>query len=176
MNDFSGHHLRLRLAPDDEHTTPEPADALENALTIILSPAEATSATLDPHKAVLDITYPPNAMPSQNSASSPLATYIAKELRSTFEEERATISYLLSTSSMSADVRPRSVSPDIADSLAKRTTRSLRYSATYHLSFSLFTEGALPSTWDVEAGVAKYMQPMLDVLTPIHNFTIDTQV
>jgi phosphatidylinositol glycan class S len=176
LNDFSGHHLRLRLALDEAAQGTESGDALDDALTIHLTPGDTTSATLDSHTPVLDITYPPNAMPSPNSASSPLATYIAKELRSTFEEERATISYLLSTSSMSTDVRPRSVAPDMAENLAKRTTRSLRYAGTYHLTFSLFTEGALPSTWDIETAVAEYMQPMLDILSPIHNFTIDTQV
>lgn len=176
LNDFSGHHLRLRLASSDNTQNSDVNDALDDALTIHLTPGDATSSTLNPHNPVLDITYPPNALPSSNSASSPLATYIAKELRSTFEEERATISYLLSTSSMSADVRPRSVATDIADNLAKRTTRSLRYAGTYHLTFSLFTEGALPSTWDIEASIANYMQPMLDILSPIHNFTIDTQV
>lgn len=176
LNDFSGHHLRLRLEPGSGEASPDSADPVDNALTLQLTPGESTTASLDPHTPVLDITYPPNAMPSPNSATSPLATYIAKELRSTFEEERATISYLLSTSSMSTDTRLRNVASDTADKLAKRTSRSLRYATTYHLTFSLFTEGALPSTWDIETAVSEYMQPMLDILSPIHNFTIDTQV
>lgn len=55
-------------------------------------------------------------------------------------------------------------------------TRSLRYAPTYHLSFSLFTDGPTPNTWDIEAAVETYIRPILDVLRPIHNFTIDTQV
>lgn len=173
LNDFSGHHLRLQLASTAAGGQLEAAD---DALTVQLKPGETTSATLDSHSPVLDITFPPNAIPSSNAASSPLAAYIAKELRSTFAEEQSIISYLLTTSSMSSDVRPRSLTPEIAESISKRTTRSLRYASTYHLSFSLFTEGPLPSTWDVEAAVEDYMKPMLDILSPIHNFTIDTQV
>lgn len=58
----------------------------------------------------------------------------------------------------------------------KRVTRSFRYAPTYHLSFSLFTDGPTPNTWDIEAAVGAYIRPILDVLRPMHNFTIDTQV
>ncbi|KAF7556486.1 hypothetical protein G7046_g6291 [Stylonectria norvegica] len=177
QNDFSGHHLRLQLAPKNE-TKREAAteDGSEVALTIQLTLGEAISASLNPHAAVLDITYPPNIIPSPSSSSSTLATFIANELQSTFAEEQSIISYLLSTSSASTDARPQGLSPDAAEQLSKRTTRSVRYAATYHLTFSLFTPGAIPNTWDIEAAIDEYMKPMLDVLGPIHNFTIDTQV
>jgi GPI-anchor transamidase subunit S len=115
-------------------------------------------------------------VPSLNSASSTLATFIANELRDIFYEEQTVIAYLLSTSSMASDARPQSLTPAAAEALSKRTTRSLRYAHTYHLTFSLFTDGPAPSTWDIEAAVDEYMRPVLDVLAPIHNFTIDTQV
>jgi phosphatidylinositol glycan class S len=101
---------------------------------------------------------------------------VANQLRSTFAEEQATISYLLSAASGSPDQRPQGLTPEAADSLAKRTTRSLKYSPTYHLTFSLFTDGDHPSSWDIESAVDEFMKPVLDVLAPIHNFTIDTQV
>ncbi|AEO67836.1 uncharacterized protein THITE_2116949 [Thermothielavioides terrestris NRRL 8126] len=174
LNDFSGHHLRLQLAPpaasenrDHDH---------DSVLTIRLLPGETTTASFDPHAPVLDITYPPNTLPSPTSSSSSLATYVAGQLRSTFAEEQATISYLLSTNSIPSEHRPQGLSPDVADSLSKRTTRSLKYAPTYHLTFSLFTSGPLPSSWDIEDAIHQYMKPVLDVLSPIHNFTIDTQV
>lgn len=176
LNDFSGHHLRLRLAPREKQSEEGQQDGGDDAFSIQMCPGETTSATLNPHSAVLDITYPANAIPSPNSASSTLATYIADELRSTFSEEQAIISYLLSASSMFTDGRPQSLTPEVAEALSKRTTRSLRYSPTYHLTFSLFTDGALPNTWDIEAALDAYMRPLLDVLRPLHNFTIDTQV
>ncbi|KAH7166344.1 phosphatidylinositol-glycan biosynthesis class S protein [Dactylonectria macrodidyma] len=171
-NDFSGHHLRLQLAPKGSDPV---ADDSQVALTIQLTPGETNAASLNPHSAVLDIVYPPNAIPSPSSSSSALATYIAKELQSTFSEEQSTISYLLSTSS-APDARPQNLNPEMAELLSKRTTRSLRYAPTYHLTFSLFTAGAVPNTWDIETAIDEYMKPMLDVLGPIHNFTIDTQV
>lgn len=175
LNDFPGHHLRLQLDPRAS-TTNGTANPDDVALVIRLQPGEATTASLHPYESILDITYPPHSIPSPSSSSSSLATYVASELRSTFAEEQAVISYLLSTSSAKAEHRPQGLAPETADAIAKRTTRSLRYSPTYHLTFSLFTDGPAPSSWDIEAAIDKYMKPVLDVLGPIHNFTIDTQV
>ncbi|KAK4180935.1 phosphatidylinositol-glycan biosynthesis class S protein [Triangularia setosa] len=171
LNDFAGHHLRLQLGDEKQ-------DSADNgsALTIRLTQGEGTTAMLDPYEPILDITYPPNTIPSPTASSSALATYIASQLRTTFAEEQATISYLLSTNSMPSEHRPLGLSPETAESLAKRTTRSLKYAPTYHLTFSLFTSGSLPSSWDIEMAIEEYMKPVLDVLSPIHNFTIDTQV
>ncbi|GFP59902.1 GPI transamidase component PIG-S homolog [Trichoderma asperellum] len=173
LNDFSGHHLRLELAP---RNAPIRRDDFQTALTIRLKPGTSSSASLNQDSAVLDITYPPNYVPSLTSPSSPLASYITNELRATFAEEQSIISYLLSTSSMSTGVRPQGLSAEAAEALSKRTTRSLRYAPTYHLTFSLFTDKGLPNTWDIEAALDEYIRPMLEVLRPIHNFTIDTQV
>lgn len=175
LNDFPGHHLRLQLDPRAStiNGTANPDDV---ALIIRLQPGDSTTASLHPFESILDITYPPNSIPSPSSSSSSLATYVASELRSTFAEEQAVISYLLSTSSAKAEHRPLGLALETADTIAKRTTRSLRYAPTYHLTFSLFTDGPAPSSWDIEAAIDKYMKPVLDVLGPIHNFTIDTQV
>ncbi|POR39063.1 Uncharacterized protein TPAR_00740 [Tolypocladium paradoxum] len=179
LNDFSGHHLRLQLAPKDaaaNASTGNDGKQEEPALTIRLTPGESSAASLNPQSAELDMTYALNSIPSLNSASSALASLIADELRSTFAEEQSIISYLLSTSSMSSGARRQALTPEVTEALAKRTTKSLRYAPTYHLTFSLFTDGAVPSRWDIEAAVDAYMRPVLDVLRPIHNFTIDTQV
>ncbi|KAK4152200.1 phosphatidylinositol-glycan biosynthesis class S protein [Chaetomidium leptoderma] len=172
LNDFSGHHLRLQLAPP---AATENHDS-ESVLTIRLVPGDTTTAKFDPHEPMLDITYPPNAIPSPTSSSSSLATYVAGQLRSTFAEEQATISHLLSTNAIPSEHRPQGLSPDVSESLSKRTTRSVKYAPTYHLTFSLFTSGPLPSSWDIDGAINEYMKPVLDVLSPIHNFTIDTQV
>lgn len=175
LNDFPGHHLRLQL--DSGANTPnETASPDDVALIIRLQPGESTTASLHPYESILDITYPPNSIPSPSSSSSSLATYVASELRSTFAEEQTVISYLLSTSSAKPEHRPQALAPEAADNIAKRTTRSLRYAPTYHLTFSLFTDGPAPSGWDIEAAIDEYMKPVLEVLRPIHNFTIDTQV
>ncbi|PFH62685.1 hypothetical protein XA68_12556 [Ophiocordyceps unilateralis] len=150
LDDFSGHHLRLQLDGESE-PVPEPA------LTVRLSPGDANAARIDPEATALDMTYAPGAVPPPSAGSSALASWIAGELRSTFAEEQAIISHLLSPSS-------------------GRAAKSLRYAPTYHLTLSLFTGGAAPSTWDVEEAVRHYLRPALDVLRPMHNFTVDTQV
>ncbi|ROV88470.1 hypothetical protein VMCG_10471 [Cytospora schulzeri] len=175
LNDFPGHHLRLQLDPRAS-TVNGSASTDHVALVIRLQPGETTSASLHPYEAILDVTYPPNSIPSPTSSSSSLAAYVASELRSTFAEEQAVISYLLSTSSATPEHKPQGLSSEAADTIAKRTTRSLRYAPTYHLTFSLFTDGPAPSSWDIEAAIDEYMKPALDLLGPIHNFTIDTQV
>ena len=80
------------------------------------------------------------------------------------------------TSSIPEERRPPGISEKVTESLSKRMTRSLKYSGTYHLTFSLFTDGPAPRSWDIEAAVDEYMRPILDMLNPLHNFTIDTQV
>lgn len=178
LNDFSGHHLRLQLSSPTDTSEPQTADDENSALTIRLAPGETTTSMLHPYAPVLDITYPPNTIPSPTSSSSTLATFVANQLRSTFAEEQATISYLLSAAAGSNEPqqKPQGLTPEAADSLAKRTTRSVKYAPSYHLTFSLFTGGDQPSSWDIESAVDDYMKPVLDVLAPIHNFTIDTQV
>ena len=86
------------------------------------------------------------------------------------------ISYLLATSSAPPERSPKALAPNVADSLAKWTTRSLKYAGKYHLTFSLFTAGATPSSWNIEAALEEYMKPLLDSFSSISNFTIDTQV
>ncbi|KJZ75289.1 hypothetical protein HIM_05215 [Hirsutella minnesotensis 3608] len=176
LDDFSIHHLRLQLAPKTDDTKRAPMKDQEPALTIRMSPGQGSSAALSPEAAVLDVSYAPNSIPPPNAGSSALASFLANELRSLFAEEQSIISYLLSTSPSSAGVRRPALSPEVVDALSKRTTKSLRYAPTYHLTFSLFTDGAVPSSWDIEGAMEEYMKPVLQVLRPIHNFTVDTQV
>lgn len=173
LNEFSAHHLRLQLAQKDASQDPE------TALTIRLTPGESIhtpASSLHSHLPVLDVSYPPNSVPTATSSASGLATYIAAQLRSAFAEEQNVLSYLLESSTAHAEARPKPVSQDVAEALSKRMTRSLKYSETYHLTFSLFTNGPSPSSWDIEAAIDEYMRPVLDMLSPIHTFTVDTQV
>jgi phosphatidylinositol glycan class S len=181
LNEFSAHHLRLQLshsANASVHTAGLSTGAADEelALTIRLLPGSSTQADLQAYLPILDIYYTPNQIPSSSSSSSSLANYIANTLRGLFAEEQAMIAYLLSTSSTPLERSPQALSPDVADSLAKWTTRSMKYSRTYHLTFSLFTPTAIPSSWDIEAALEEYMKPLLASFSEISNFTIDTQV
>ena len=224
LNEFSAHHLRLRLAeslvPTNRTSTVgsssgEPGDFAslehlyaqeETALTVRLLPTEGTStasAHLGSHSTTLDVSYSPNQVPSTSSSSSALANFIATQLQSTFAEEQATIAYILTSSHLSSSTPQtasglgqapqvaqsvasspretrtglsRALPPDLAAKLARQMTRSLKYAPTYHLTISLFSPTASPSTWDIESALDEYFAPLLDSFSTISNFTVDTQV
>ena len=52
----------------------------------------------------------------------------------------------------------------------------MKYSRTYHLTFSLFTPTSTPSSWAIEDALEEHMKPLLESFSAISNFTIDTQV
>ncbi|CAE6389624.1 unnamed protein product [Rhizoctonia solani] len=58
--------------------------------------------------------------------------------------------------------------------------RVAQYSPRYRLAFSLLNEdasyGGAISGWAVEAAIKEYLQPTLDELNILHNFTIESQV
>ena len=222
LNEFSAHHLRLRLTRSSQPTnasvasgasaldlmvTSTVAEAEEDvALTVKLqyrNTATTPVAEFHPYLPIVDIFYSQNQIPSTSSTSSPLARFIAHELQAMFTEEQATIAYILATSnsaannhhtslpagqvalsSQSAPLNPReqrsklikSVPADLAANLARRTTRSLKYAPTYHLTFSLFTPTAIPSSWEIGEAIEEYLAPLLDSFLSISNFTVDTQV
>lgn len=165
--------------------------------------ATAFRVELQPQSKLLDVFYASGQAPSISSSTSALANFIAIKLQDLFAEEQATLAYILSSgktptknyhmlsghvhSSQSSqttmaslrDPKVRSgknLRPDLAARLAKQMTRSLKYAPTYHLTISLFTPGASPSSWDIESALVEYMIPLLDSLSDISNFTIDTQV
>jgi phosphatidylinositol glycan class S len=218
LNDFSAHHLRLRLveAQPDPNTGKGNASLEETdigtradaALTVTILPNEDVTlppaAQLHQFAEQLTVTYPTNIALSQSTANSPLAAFIAGELQKLFAEEKATIEYILSNSNMlGPNLQPsitgglaaqgsqsslassnkeqrsaamKSVAPQLMDAIARRSTRSFKYAETYHLSFSLFTPGGKPSSWDIEPALQEYLLPLLRAYSPISNFSIDTQV
>lgn len=189
LNDFAAHHLRLSLPQGiadpgdvregDYGKTEESSQSLypgiasgDAAMTLKLSQvktAQTPSASLRPHTNSLDITYASNMLPNSASSPSMLSSFIARELQDAFGEEQA----LLASSHGSSS---RHLSPSYVETLAKRTTRSVKYAPTYHLTFSLFTPEAAPSGWDIETALLDTFAPLLEALSPISNFTIDTQV
>ncbi|CAG8076696.1 unnamed protein product [Penicillium nalgiovense] len=185
LNEFAAHHLRLKLTDGSTaaHNGEESAEGLrylaedtaDTALTVRLLPQEGLAAPRSElHAATtqLDIFYPPNQVPVPSSSNSPLSAFIAAELQRLYSEEKATIAYILSGNTAGLD----STSPQLAEEIDRRLRRSMKYAETYHLSFSLFTPGSEPSSWDIEAAVNEYVSPLLQAFSPISNFTVDTQV
>lgn len=180
----------------EEEDIQETADA---ALTVRLIPQEnaaAPSSELHSSATRLDIYYPPSQTAALSYSKPPLAAFIAGELQKLFSEEQATIAHILSNSNTAASnlqpsgpgVQPssgqqspggtalNSASPELVESISRRLTRSLKYAETYHLTFSLFTPGSEPSSWDVETAIQEYLNPLLEAFSPISNFSVDTQV
>jgi len=222
LNEFSAHHLRLRLAKSssivsqENASIPEYTKITENetiklhaqvdgkdepALTVRLQAqtgALPARAELQSHSTVFDVFYAPGQVPSISSSSSTLATFIATKLQDLFAEEQAVIAYILSQSSTnthqsmgqssqasqstlsaSRELKSRGnrpIKPELATRLASRMTRSLNYAPTYHITISLFTPSTSPSSWEIELAIAKYLKPLLDSISVISNFTVDTQV
>ena len=195
LNEFSAHHLRLMLADalsssnasqdvlgSATHSNNEPLDLERDrdiALSIRMIPAESGAtprSELQPYTPRLDVYFTSNQIPPPSSTSSPLATYIANELHKMFAEEQDTLAYLLSTTSTSHTSRIKSLSPETSAELERRSTRAMKYAPTYHLTFSLFSPTFTPSAWEIEAGLKQYLLPLVESLSTISNFTIDTQV
>lgn len=226
LNEFSAHHLRLRLAKghlylnstttfnsvaeDGEQARLVDGIAVSDdqgtALTVKLLAQENVvnlRAGLQSHSSTLEIQYPPGQVPSISSTSSALANFIAIKLQELFAEEQATIAYILSPSSPPANNHlsaassgqfsqlsqmiassarePKSrTNKKLPTELTERVTsglaRSLKYAPTYHITISLFTPVAVPSSWEIEQALAEYFEPLLESLSAINQFTIDTQV
>ncbi|PKY02502.1 hypothetical protein P168DRAFT_311876 [Aspergillus campestris IBT 28561] len=195
LNEFSAHHLRLKLSDDPSvEDGLSPDEKADTALTVRLLPREdltAPQAELQLDAAQLDVLYSPSQVPPPSSSNPPLSAFIAAELQRLFLEEKATIAHVLSDSAVAAHTNTNtpsssnnqqpsailnSISPQLAENIARRLRRSMKYADTYHLAFSLFTPGAEPSSWDIQAAVQEYISPVLQSFAPISNFTVDTQV
>ncbi|KAL8937161.1 MAG: hypothetical protein Q9216_004559 [Gyalolechia sp. 2 TL-2023] len=201
----SSQHTSLpRESGEIDKSSADIAKLQEDALTITLVPQNgltAARAELQSQSASLNILYPPHLVPPASSTSFPLATFIAAHLQDIFAEERALISRTLNANSVSASgqsaVGPGkssvvSTNPaagakdqrlgnfevpssDLAARLAGRTTRTLRYAPTYHITISLFSPGGWPSSWDIESAISEYLAPLLRSASVISEFTVDTQ-
>ena len=205
LNEFSAHHLRLSLGhyAGKEMEGEAEKQSEKPSLSIQLHPKDNAAmpvAELRSHSTILDVFYASNQASSGSSSSSVLASSIAAKLQEIFSEEQSSIAYILasnagsgysphsstssaqttnpSASGSNRDQRASSngiLSPDIAAKLARRRTRALKYASTYHISISLFTPTAVPTSWDIEAAVQEYLTPLLRSFS-ISNFTVDTQV
>ncbi|KAI9374587.1 phosphatidylinositol-glycan biosynthesis class S protein [Aspergillus egyptiacus] len=185
LNEFSAHHLRLKLAEDEVQQETEKADTALTVRILAQDGLPAPSSELHADTTMLDVYYPPSQTPNPSSPNSALSSYITGELQRLFAEEKAIMAHVLSNSAMGANSNAppsannqaqQQVSPQLAESITKRLRRSMKYAETYHLSFSLFTPGAAPASWDIESALQEYISPLMQALSPISNFTVDTQV
>ena len=195
LNEFSPHHLRLRLIQagieaegiGQNHKRKCDLEAIDSngqdpALRVELqqrkdgspSPYQSQLSSLK-----LSIFYTPNDTPALATASSSLATFVAESLRSIFFEEQASIAHKFVANDIvanGAETLLKSASPDLVATIAKRETRSLKYASNYHLTFSLFTPGPAPSNWAIEYAIQNHVKPWVSALASISSFKISSQV
>lgn len=147
----------------------------QSALIVNLQPDKKTKATelsLRSLVPILDFRY----NPSKFKGVSALSPIIASEIRKVFENEDHAIWYLLEGSPFASKRSDDALTPDVRASLDARSTRAFKYASNYHLTFSLFTSSGAPSGWDIEQALEESIHPLLDRLSSISQFTVDTQV
>lgn len=136
------------------------------------SKAKSSSSSLRAWEPVMDITH----NPARAVDKSTLPLFVANEIGAVFKMEKDTMAYLAQDTPFPPTGRRHDIHPAARSDLDARATRAFRYASSYHLTFSLFTSGATPSTWDVEQALEDYIRPLLNRMSPISQFTIDTQV
>lgn len=136
------------------------------------SKAKSTSSALRSWEPVLDITH--NDARSVDKTTLPL--FVANEIGAVYKAEKDAMAYLIETTSFAHSSDQYQLHPAARAELDARATRAFRYASSYHLTFSLFTSAATPSTWEIEKALEEYIRPLLNRMSTISGFTIDTQV
>lgn len=134
--------------------------------------AKSSEASLRSLVPVLDVRH----NPSRTKDAASLSTFVASEIRKVFDHERHAISYLLEGSPFTNQNSDDQLTPETEANLDTKSTRAFKYASTYHLTFSLFTSSGSPSAWDVEQALEETILPLLDRMSSISKFTVDTQV
>jgi phosphatidylinositol glycan class S len=144
----------------------------EPAITVVLKEDEATTspvANLLSMTPTLEITHGP-------AGSDALSKFLVQEVRRIFQDEQASVAYLLRGSSFSKAGKDFQLDHVTTQAIEKRTTRAFKYASTYHVTFSLFAASASPSAWDIEEAVQQYINPLIRQLVTVSDFHVDTQV
>lgn len=161
--------------PPFQHVDGDQPNYKESALTVLVqhdSKIGSTAASLRSWTPVLDIRH--NHGRSVDKVT--LAPFIANEIRKIFDSEQDIIAHALTSSPFGGRSNDSQLSPEMRASLDAKSTRAFKYASTYHLTFSLFTSSAAPSAWEVEEALSESLRPLLQRLSTISQFTVDTQV
>ncbi|GIZ39298.1 hypothetical protein CKM354_000268600 [Cercospora kikuchii] len=148
------------------------ATAYDTALTVVLESAKASRVSLRSWEPVLDVKL--DLQPPVNIGE--VAPFIAQEITRVFWDESVSLEYLLRGTKFAQGGVSGQLDPFQQQRLDSRTTRAFKAAPSYHITFSLFTPGATPSAWSVDEALQAYVSPLLQSLSSISNFTIDTQV
>ena len=158
-----------------QHVDSSKPDYKEIALTVQVEAdkkADSTQASLRSWLPVLDVRH----NPGRSVDAATLAPFISNEIRKALQNEKDSISYILDGSPFSAEGQNYNLLTETRASLDAKNTRAFKYASTYHLTFSLFTSSASPSAWDIEQALEESINPLLNRMSSISQFTVDTQV
>jgi len=147
----------------------------ESALTIVLTEDDKRtdfSANLLSMTPTLDVIHGS----IQSVGIDTLTASLAQEVKQIFQDEQASIAYLLRDSSMNTASKDFQLMPETTQAIEKRTTRAFKYASTYHITFSLFAASSSPSVWHIEEAIQQYIEPLLTRLSTVSDFHVDTQV
>jgi len=148
-------------------------DEHESALIIRLQPSvdlSEPSIILEPHSKFLDVQYPAGFDPHSKA----FGQSVASKIYEIFLEEQALLVELVSPTDF-ATISER-LTAEMLAGISKRTTRAMKYASTYHLTFSLLTPSAYPTAWNIEEAAKHTLDPVLQALLQVSNFTVDTQI
>lgn len=151
------------------------ANSSESALTVQLdttSNPQVPTAALRSWGSILDVQHSLRTPEETESA----AQFLASEIINLFQDERASLFRLVKDSAFWRGTEGMPMSLEKIASLDGRTTRAFKYASSYHLTFSLFTPAASPSSWEIDEALEKFISPLLAPISSISSFTIDTQV
>ena len=197
-----GGHLRLRLAEEaSSETCPYRSEELGNweredadgsgedvegesvAAVLRLLPGELGSTehthSLQPSQRTIDLFYASTYNPASSASLASLSSYAATMLQEVFNEEEQMVRYFLEKAASNGEGNGSregmQQQPGDID-MSRKIARMMRYSSRYHITFSLFTASAIPSSWDIIPAIETYLTPLLIALSPISNFTVESQM
>jgi phosphatidylinositol glycan class S len=103
------------------------------------------------------------------------AASLVEQITSVFNDEGAFLSSLLQNSPFESPSHQLQSAEQQAK-LDARNTRAFKYASTYHLTFSLFTPHGSPSAWDIEEALSESIARLIEPLSAISHFAVNTQV
>ncbi|KAK5172071.1 GPI transamidase component [Saxophila tyrrhenica] len=158
-----------------QHTSYETVEHREHHLTVSIKEdlnVKATEASLWSWVPLLEVRH----SPGKSADPATLAPFISQEIRKIFREEQGTISSMVDETAFTTHRPAGQLSPEARATLDGKKTRAFKYASDYHLTFSMFTSSATPSSWDIEGALENTINPLIARFSSISKFTVDTQV
>ena len=180
-NEFPSHHLRISFQPEtsahgqscvrsQQDFLPEAWDLRLRLLSYGSDHSKDSPEKLDDESVLYY---------EQGSAIPQIASFLSRSLEEAFSLEEASIAHkyqLHQFSAKGAELLLKSVPQHVQDDLSRTDLRALKGHATYHLTFSLFTAGAAPSSWAIEEALSEHVTPWKIAMQNIAHINITTQV